>query len=412
MIRYLTILCIGILLTACQPAAPPFECTDAIGCVEIAPGEPIEIGVLQVLSDELGEVGVVQVRAVELSIAGLGGQLLGHPIKLNILDSGCSSEAGENMALALATRAQVVGVIGTSCSGAAVTASKVISEAGMVMISGTNSAPSLTSKNKQPGANWSPGYLRAMYNGINMATMAAIFAFQELGVTRSATIDDGSDFTREFVQEFKREFEELGGEVVIPIGINKGDDDMGPVLEAVAKLEPELIYFPLYEPEALRLVTKTKDIAGLEDTILIGSGALRSENFIKRVGVAGQGLYLLSTEAVVGPSYDKLASDYQVQYGEKPNHFSLPYGYDAAGILLAAIESVAIQEPDGTLYIGRAALREALYNTVDYKGITGRLTCDVFGDCFGGVYTIVRLDDPEAGLEALDSNVIYSYTAE
>ena len=39
----------AFLLTGCQSASPPFECTDAIGCVEIAPGDPIKIGALQTL---------------------------------------------------------------------------------------------------------------------------------------------------------------------------------------------------------------------------------------------------------------------------------------------------------------------------------------------------------------------------
>jgi len=34
---------VGILLVACQQTSPPFECTDAIGCVTIAPGDPIKL---------------------------------------------------------------------------------------------------------------------------------------------------------------------------------------------------------------------------------------------------------------------------------------------------------------------------------------------------------------------------------
>jgi branched-chain amino acid transport system substrate-binding protein len=400
-----------ILLAACQ-SQPAFECTDTIGCVAIAPGEPVEIGVLQVLSGELGDLGMVQVRGVEMSAAELDDQLLGHPIKLHVLDSGCSSEAGINAALALAMRAQIVGVIGTYCSGSAVPASKVVSEAGMVMLSGTNAAPSLTSVNGKPGDNWQPGYLRTMYNGITMATMAATFAFQELGVTRTATINDGDDFTRELVQEFERRFRALGGKVVSSIGISKGDENMGPVLASIARSGPELIYLPVFEPEALRLITQARDVSGLEEIIWIGSGGLRSPSFFETAGMDALGLYLTSTKELATPSYDKLVSDYKARYGEQPSHFSLPYGYDAAGMLFAAIASVAVQEPDGTLYIGRAALREALYNTVDYNGITGRLTSDAFGDCFGGTHTMIRLDDPSAGIEGLTSNVVYTYTPE
>ena len=40
----------GVWLPACQPVVPPFECTDAIGCVDIAPGEALKLGVIQALS--------------------------------------------------------------------------------------------------------------------------------------------------------------------------------------------------------------------------------------------------------------------------------------------------------------------------------------------------------------------------
>jgi branched-chain amino acid transport system substrate-binding protein len=50
-------------------------------------------------------------------------------------------------------------------------------------------------------------------------------------------------------------------------------------------------------------------------------------------------------------------------------------------MLLAAIEEVAVQDEDGTLHIGRKALRDALYLTSDFEGVTGMLNCNEFGDC-------------------------------
>jgi branched-chain amino acid transport system substrate-binding protein len=50
-------------------------------------------------------------------------------------------------------------------------------------------------------------------------------------------------------------------------------------------------------------------------------------------------------------------------------------------MIFAAIEKVGKKAPDGTLYIGRKTLRDALYATKDLKGLTGNLTCDPYGDC-------------------------------
>jgi len=85
------------------------------------------------------------------------------------------------------------------------------------------------------------------------------------------------------------------------------------------------------------------------------------------------------------------------------------YAYDAARILFAAIEAVIITEKEGD-FVGRDALREALYATKGYKGITGRLDCDEFGDCAFPRFNIYRLEDPDKGLKGLTSNVIYTFT--
>jgi branched-chain amino acid transport system substrate-binding protein len=50
-------------------------------------------------------------------------------------------------------------------------------------------------------------------------------------------------------------------------------------------------------------------------------------------------------------------------------------------MIFAAIKKVGKTGPDGTLCIGRKALRDALYATKDMKGLTGNLTCSKFGDC-------------------------------
>ena len=57
--------------------------------------------------------------------------------------------------------------------------------------------------------------------------------------------------------------------------------------------------------------------------------------------------------------------------------------YDAATILLRAIDDVAVADGD-TLFIDRAKLRDALTATSDFSGIIGAISCDDFGDCGAG----------------------------
>ncbi|MFO3796847.1 MAG: branched-chain amino acid ABC transporter substrate-binding protein, partial [Anaerolineales bacterium] len=71
---------------------------------------------------------------------------------------------------------------------------------------------------------------------------------------------------------------------------------------------------------------------------------------------------------------------YVQRYGEQPIATYNAPAYDAAMILLSAIEKVAVEQ-NGTLYIPRQALREAIATTKDFKGLSGVLTCSPYGDC-------------------------------
>ncbi len=404
---------VGVLLGACQQSPPPFECTDAIGCVTIAPGEPLKLGVLQALSGGAAPFGTDQLRGVELAVAKRDGQFLGHPIELHSEDTGCTPEGGGNAALKIVADPQIAGIVGTFCSAAAVAAGEVMSKAGLVMVSGANGAPSLTSVSGERGSDWQPGYFRVAINSTAQVEAGAVFAFQELGVTKVATINDGDPVSKGSANVFEQKFTELGGEIVLSAAVSKGDADMEPVLTAVASSEPELIMFPLFPPEGALVVPQAGKMTGLEDTLLLGMSVLLTDDFIKSVGEDGIGLYLVDFAPPEGAAIDQLHTDYEAKYGED---FTSPVdaAYDAANLLLDAIEAVTVQDPkeDGTLHLGRQALRDALYATADYEGVSGHITCDEFGDCGIPRFNIVRLDDPTAGIKGIKSNVVYTYTPE
>jgi branched-chain amino acid transport system substrate-binding protein len=400
----------AVLLAGCGPAAAPSECTDTIGCVEVAPGEPIKLGVMQALSGAMAPQGLELLQSTELALDVRGGELLGHPIQLQTEDSLCSGEGGTTAALKIAADPQIVGVVGPSCSGAAATAMKVVSDAGLVMISSSCSAPSLTSVGGESGSDWQLGFLRTAQNDALVGRAAATFAFQQLGLRKAATIDDGDPYTQGLANTFNQAFNELGGQEVLALTINRGDTNMRPALNAVAASEAELLFFPVFRPEGDYIVLQAREVEGLENLTLMSAEGLYFDAFIEVVGKAGVGMYFTAPVRPEGPAYDVFIARYETQY-EEPPAFT-PYHahtYDAANLLLNAIEAVAVQDKDGTLHLGRQALRDALYATAGYQGLTGSLTCDEYGDCGAIRLHVTRLDDPAAGLAGLAANVVYTY---
>ena len=410
---FLLLLFAMLLLASCRPASPPFECDDAIGCVVVEPGAPLKIGVIQNVTG-VGPSGLGLVRCVELAVDERGNQLLGHPVELVSADARCSGEGGTTAALKIVADPQIVGIVGPTCSGEAVTAIQIVSEAGLVMISGSSTAPSLTSVGGEPGTDWQPGFLRTAQNDALAGRAAAAFAFQKLGKKRAATINVGDAYTRGLTDAFRQAFTELGGQLVLDAAINKGDTDMRPVLNAVAASGAELLFFPVYEPEGNYIVVKAAEMEPFEQITLMSAEGLYFETFIEAVGQAGTGLYLAAPALPQGREHDAYLSRYQAKYQEPPVPIYHATTYDASNLLLDAIEKVAVPDAgtDGRLHIGRQALRDALYATAGYSGLTGSLTCDRYGDCGAIRLRVMRLDDPSAGLAGLEANVVYTYRPE
>jgi len=407
----LLILVVVLFQAGCGPTPATFECSDAIGCVEIAPGAPIKIGVIQNLTGE-GPPGLKLLRCIELALDMRNGRLLGHEVKLVSADARCSGEGGTTAALQIAADPQIIGIVGPTCSGEAVTAIQIVSDAGLVMISGSSTAPSLTAVGGERGLDWQPGFLRTGQNDALAGRAAAIFAFEELGKRKAATINVGDPYTQGLTDTFRQTLIELGGQLVLDAAVNKGDQDMRPVLNAVAASGAELLFFPVYEPEGDYIVLQAAEMEPFDQIALMSAEGLYFETFVAAVGEAGVGMYLISPTFSKSPEYDALISKYEATYQEPPNAVYSATTYDAANLLLSAIESIVVQEKDGTLHIGRQGLRDALYTTTGFQGLTGSLTCSRYGDCGVARFNVARLDDPATGLKGLDANVIWTYPKE
>jgi branched-chain amino acid transport system substrate-binding protein len=372
---------VSILAAACGgPAAATYNCTDSIGCVTIAPGDPIHIAWALTVSGATSTLGEDSKGAIEIAIDDRGGKLLNHPIELTGEDSLCSAEGGQSAGTKLAADPTIIGVIGTNCSSAARSASPLITGAGMVMISSSNTNPDLTDPNHP---DHHVGYFRTAHNDLFQGRVAAEFAYNELGVKTAATIHDGSPYAESLQKVFAENFTKLGGTVTAQEAINVGDTDMKPVLTKIATGSPEIIYFPIFEPEGDLVAQQAKQVSGLENTILMSADGMFADTFPEATGAAAVGMYL-SGPYVSGDAYNAFLDKWKAKFGGVPPSGFHAHAYDATNILFDAIEKAAVVDADGTVHIGRQALRDAMFATKDFDGLTGKLTCDANGDCATG----------------------------
>jgi branched-chain amino acid transport system substrate-binding protein len=352
---------------------------------------------------------------IELAIRDFG-SIHGHEVELGEpIDGMCGPEGGHMGAEQIIAAPQVLGVIGTSCSGAAVAASPVISEAGLVMISPSNTSPALTSDlagNASP--NYHPGYFRVAINDLYQARAVADFAYNELGLRRMVALDDGDPYTMGLTIAFGDAFRALGGEVAVTARIEKGQTDMTSVLTEFAAATPDGIFFPLFDIEGIPFAKQAREHASLKDATLITGAALLDSKFLATP--QSEGVYAAGPEtdlgsnvnAATGKSVDEALAAYEATYGGFPITPYWAHSYDATTLLLDTIQDAAVVD-DGKLYVDRAALRRELRATTGFQGLLGTLSCDEFGDCGTGRINIYHHTDTSI-TDPAQLPVVYRFT--
>ena len=379
--------------------------------------KPVRIGAILSFSGS-SYLGESLYRSVEMAAADFA-PLAKRGMEVEVaeaIDSQCSAEGGLAAARQAAADIDLVGVVGTTCSAAAVAASPVLSEAGIPMIAPSNTSPALTSDLMgSAGADYHPGYFRVSNNDLYQAEAVARFAHGDLGLRRMAALHDGDPYTSGLAAAFTDSFEALGGEVAATERVNKGDEDMSAALARFAEAAPDGVFLPVFVTEGVPFMRQARTVDALSDAVFIGGGALLAADFLKVPET--EGIYIVGPESVytgrnsaTGKGADEVLAAYEEMYGEPPASPYWGLAYDAAALLLAGAERAARTERPASLpwmsaerlVISRADLREAIREvSTDMTGLSGSLACDEFGDCGSGHMNIYRHTDASVSDPAL-----------
>jgi branched-chain amino acid transport system substrate-binding protein len=369
-----------LVMAGAASAATVGPVTDELGVIRIAKGAPIQIGAYWVLSGADTALGLDEKRGAEIAMKDAGGKLLGHPLKLNAEDDGCNAEGGQTAATKLAANPQTVIVIGPACSSAATPGAPILWQQGIVNICTACTAPALTASNRKPEY---AGFARTVFSDSEQGKADATYVHNVAKAQSVVTVHDGSPYAQQLQQVFADNFKQMGGKVLSQEAIAPSDVDMKPLLTRIASSKPDLIYFPVFTAAAAQIVRQAKTTPGLEKVQLMGGASLLSADFIEAAGPSVVGFRIgypdLSPEAM-GKNYPKFVEEYQKAYHEAPISGYHANAYDGMMLALKAIEAVAKADKDGNLYIGKKALRDAVFAT-KFDGISGPIACDPYGEC-------------------------------
>jgi branched-chain amino acid transport system substrate-binding protein len=230
----------------------------------------------------------------------------------------------------------------------------------IVMISSASVKPELTMQGDY--------IFRACFISSTEGDAIAKFAVDHLKAKSAAIIlDDKNDYAVVLAGFFADSFKKRGGQIVSEQKYEANATDLTAQINAIKTAAPDIIFAPGFYTTATLVASEVKK-SGIKST-LIGSDGWDSPNLLNNGGGPFEGVYLANHfwAGSDDPSVKKFIADYNAKYGVAPDALAAT-AYDATRMLFEAFKRAKSTES--------AAVRNALAQTKDFPGVTGKITLD------------------------------------
>lgn len=352
--------------SAPEPTAAPGP-----GAIVVPAGAPIDIGVSAALSGGQTTLGTDLADAAELAARDVGGDILGRPVRIVRKDDRCTdAEAAANVAREFIATPALAGVIGPMCTTGAQAANRLYSAAGVVHIAATVTRSELA----ELGNRY---FFRVAWRDDAQPFVQAQFARQTLSATTASVIDDGEPYGLALASGFAQQFSAAGGEVISRDRVPPGTTDFGGLVRQLRAANPAVVVYQGLNPEGALLMAALR-AEGYTGGFMGPDGLLNAGDFILPTGGAAEGATLTG-----GVTPDAaFATRFAAAFGRAPGTPFVLQSYDAATLLIGAIEDVAEERAEGDVIIDRAALAEAMRRR-EAVALTGDIKFDERGERTG-----------------------------
>lgn len=331
-----------------------------MGCTKKESNE-ILIGQFNSLTGEIASFGTSTDEGIRMAIDEVNakGGVKGKKIKLVTVDTGSKPEGAASAATRLITQDKVVALIGEVASSLSKAAAPIAQKNQIPMVSTASTNPAVT--------GFGDYIFRVCFIDPFQGLVMAKFATETLKAKNAAILRDvKQDYSVGLADVFKTEFVKMGGKIVDDQSYQSKDVDFKAQLNQIKSKNPDVLFVPGYYNE-VGLIAKQAAEVGLKIKLLGGDG-WDSEKLSEIGKEAVNGHYFSnhyssdSTEPVVQEFLKKYK---QVYNGKTPDALAA-LGYDAAKIVIAALESASEISPK--------AIKEQLAKTKDFPGVTGKIT--------------------------------------
>jgi eukaryotic-like serine/threonine-protein kinase len=332
----------------------------------------------------------------------------GVKVRLLIANSGSKNAYVQQVAQQVVDLSQTdktfVGVMGWPYSSRAQEAIKVLGAAHIPMVSETASSDVLS--------GISPYFFRVAPSNNAQGIAGAKYAKDSLHASRVALFDDvGDPYSQSLAQDFSRQFQADGGQVVVEERYTVGKpENLGNLLQDALKQNPDLIYFSGYAADVSTLLVnlplgKLPVLGGDALYELSGYTSSSRANGFNRLHFTA---FAYPDEWDIlrpGDSKPAFFSEYPDAFDPNKSHQGSPYGftradgdvmlsYDATRALLNG--SAGVLSPSGKTTMTPQDLQRGLQGisgTNGFQGVSGQIAFDAHGDPVNKALVVLYVDE-------------------
>jgi len=354
-----------------------------IGCEKKT--ETIKIGAIYNLEGSQMFLDFPSSEGAKLAINELNksGGILGKKLELILLDGKTDIPTIKAAAKKLIEKDKVSAIIGFSDTDMVLAAAPIAAEAKIVFITSGATSPKLPQQVKD--------YLFLACFGDNVQTAAgADYAFNTLNLKTSyLLIDTEMEFTLILAEYFKECYLNMGGDIILEDTYKGGSRDFLKQIKKLNTLDamPDMLYISS-GPDDIGFIIKQFREAGIE-TPIIGADGFDTPLLTATAGNLADNVffathYFAEEETAESDLIKNFITSYKTEYGNTPGGFAA-LGYDAIMLLANAIKNAGS--------IDSEKIRTALLSTIDFQGVTGKISYENGSRIPNKGVTIVEVKD-------------------
>ena len=318
----------------------------------------IKIGIAEPMTGSNAVVGQLAIEGYELAREHKP-TVLGKKVEFVLVDNKSDKVEAANAAARLVERDKVKAILAGSASSLVLAAAEITEKAKIPLVT-SNATHPLVTQDKE--FVW-----RACFVDTFLGEVMARYVFENLGIKETAfLVDVAQDYAVGLATFFRSAYEKMGGEIVVDVKCNTGDQDFSAQLSQIIASGAEALFLPGYFGDSALIIAQARELG--YTGYCLGGDSLHNPVVIDLIGDAAEGIIagsFFAPDAPATPESAEFSEFFIEKYKEEPNAVAI-LCYDSYNLLIDAIERANSDDP--------VAINEALAVTTNFPGAGGTIT--------------------------------------